>query len=99
MPLAAAVVRAVPAPTSPALASVPPPRLASRDIVPHVARARPQQPPPPVARRQEETTVHVSIGRIEVRAAQPAPEARPRERAKPAVMSLDEYLRSRRERR
>jgi hypothetical protein len=45
--------------------------------------------------RREETTVHVSIGRIEVRAVQPPPEPRRREPAKSAVMNLDEYLRSR----
>jgi hypothetical protein len=65
--------------------------------MPLVAHARPAQPLPVSAPRQEETTVHVSIGRIEVRAVQP-PDAKPRERAKSAVMSLDEYLRSRRER-
>jgi hypothetical protein len=77
----------------------PPARSGAREIVPQVARARPAPPQPVAAPRQEETTVHVSIGRIEVRAVQPPPEARPREPAKSAVMSLDEYLRSRRERR
>lgn len=67
--------------------------------MPQVARARPTQPQPVSAPRQEETTVHVSIGRIEVRAVQPPPDAKPREPAKSALMSLDEYLRSRRERR
>jgi hypothetical protein len=101
VPLAAAVARSVSAPASASHAVPPPPvpRPSPRDIMPRVARARPPQPPPPASRPQEETTVHVSIGRIEVRAVQPTPEARPREKAKPAVMSLDEYLRSRRERR
>jgi hypothetical protein len=41
-----------------------------------------------------ETTIHVSIGRIEVRAA-PAPRARERAQAASPVMSLEEYLRTR----
>jgi hypothetical protein len=93
--------RTAPTPASVAapLALPPPSRPSPRDIAPHVARARLPQPPPLPAPRQEETTVHVSIGRIEVRAVQPPPDLRPREPAKSAVMSLDEYLRSRRERR
>ena len=86
-----------PAAAPPTLA--PSPRPSPAEITPRVVRARPQQTPPPTVPRQEETTVHVSIGRIEVRAIQPPLEARPRELAKSAVMSLDEYLRSRRERR
>lgn len=98
-----ATMRAVSAvtPVGPPPSLAPPARSSARDIVPQVARARPAQTPP-VARpepRREETTVHVSIGRIEVRAVQPTPEARPREPAKSAVMSLDDYLRTRRERR
>jgi len=60
------------------------------------ARRQPAQPQPELVR--EETTVHVSIGRIELRAAQspPPPRAKPREAEKPAVMSLDDYLQSRR---
>jgi hypothetical protein len=89
----------IPAPAAPPPALAPPPRPSPREVVPRMARARPQlsQPAPPP--RQEETTVYVSIGRIEVRAVQPPPETRPRESAKSAVMSLDEYLQSRRERR
>jgi hypothetical protein len=41
-----------------------------------------------------ETTIHVSIGRIEVRAT-PAPPARERAQTTSPVMSLEEYLRTR----
>lgn len=47
------------------------------------------------AEAEGEPVIQVTIGRIEVRAASgPAP-ATPKARARPAVMSLDEYLRSR----
>jgi hypothetical protein len=45
----------------------------------------PPQPTPP--------TIHVTIGRIEVRATPPPPS--PRQRPAPAVMSLDDYLKRR----
>lgn len=76
-----------------------PPRSSVGDVLPQVTPARPRHPPLPPPLPQQETTIHVSIGRVEVRAVQPAQEAKPREPAKSAVMSLDEYLRSRRERR
>ncbi|HEY1425683.1 MAG TPA: hypothetical protein VGF50_03345 [Caulobacteraceae bacterium] len=74
-----------------------PPRLIAPRLTP--ARAETAQPRP--APDREETTVHVSIGRIELRAAQnaPPPAARPREAARSAVMSLEDYLQSRRARR
>jgi len=52
--------------------------------------------------REMQQTIHVSIGRVEVRAVTPtagAPRERPRERHMAARMSLDEYLRQRNERR
>ncbi|HWT05420.1 MAG TPA: hypothetical protein VN224_06665 [Xanthomonadales bacterium] len=67
-------------------APAPPPRAA------RAARERPPFPPAPPA----ETTVNVTIGRIEVRAAS-APVERRREPALPAVMSLGEYLSTRAE--
>ena len=72
-----------------------------REIAPTLAPARAEPPRSKSETIREETTVHVSIGRIELRAAQPpkTPPAKPREPAKPAVMSLDEYLLSRRARR
>jgi hypothetical protein len=52
--------------------------------------AQPAGTPGP-AREEPATTIHVTIGRIEVRAAQPvAPVQKPR--PQPAVMSLDQYL-------
>ncbi len=72
------------------------PRSAPQVIVPRMARARLEPAPPHSVAQREETSVHVSIGRSEVRAQQPPTETRRREPAKPAVMSLDEYLRSRR---
>ena len=67
------------------------------------------QPHPPVARRvqgrrplretprpePESTTVHVTIGRIEVRAAHEPPPGRPRSAQTVPVMSLDDYLKTR----
>jgi hypothetical protein len=55
------------------------------------------------AARSQETdesaseAVHVSIGRIEVRAVSAPPPPAPRERPKPTPMGLDEYLRRRNE--
>jgi hypothetical protein len=85
--------------------AAPPPALVSlqrqspQPIVPRVGRSRFPQTLPSSAPQQEETTVHVSIGRIEVRAVQPPADGKRREQARSAVMSLDEYLRSRREQR
>ncbi len=42
-----------------------------------------------------EPTIHVTIGRVEVRAMQPAAPIAPRERRAPTAMSLEEYLRRR----
>jgi hypothetical protein len=77
-------------------ASEAPRRLAPR-LTP--ARAGPTQSPPEQV--HEETTVHVTIGRIDLRAAQvpQPPAAKPRTAATPAVMSLEDYLQSRRARR
>lgn len=47
------------------------------------------QPSPPLP------TIHVSIGRIEIRATTPSGPPPPKERSSPSVMSLDEYLRQR----
>jgi hypothetical protein len=53
------------------------------------------EPPPPVRREAPAPTIHVSIGRIEVR-ANPAPKAPLRERpSAPAAVSLEDYLRRR----
>lgn len=50
---------------------------------------------PPAAQRAEPAPIiQVTIGRIDVRATPPAAQP-PRQRAQPAVMSLDEYLRQR----
>jgi hypothetical protein len=43
---------------------------------------------------QQAPTVHVTIGRIEVRAT-PPPVPPPKQRTTPPVMSLDDYLRQR----
>lgn len=59
-------------------------------------RAAPEIPRRHSIGKPTETTVHVSIGRVEVRAA-PAPPQRRRSAEKPPVMALDEYLRSRAE--
>jgi hypothetical protein len=78
--------------------AVPAPR---RELAPRLALARPPASPrPPDETAREETTVHVSIGRIELRAArsEPPPAPKPRAPATPPVMSLDDYLRSRRAR-
>ena len=63
------------------------PRVAPYSEPARSARAQ----PPPTA----EPTIHVTIGRIEVRATQPAAPIAPRERQAPTVMSLEEYLRRR----
>jgi hypothetical protein len=45
--------------------------------------------------RPVEPTVHVTIGRIEVRAVTPAQEEKPKSQRKPQTIGLDEYLRRR----
>jgi hypothetical protein len=65
---------------------------ATPEIVPYlepVAPARTQALAPEAG-----PTIHVTIGRVEVRAT-PAPAARKRTRSRPPVMSLDDYLRQR----
>lgn len=56
-----------------------------------------QRPEPPGALPPADTgsTIQVTIGRLEVRAAPPANATPPRTRQLPAVMSLDDYLRQR----
>lgn len=66
-------------------------------IVPRVVREVRERSVSVTAGRSEETVVHVSIGRIEVRAATQSAERR-RESTPSAVMSLAEYLSSRAER-
>lgn len=65
---------------------------------PTVARLRsaPNLPRRHSISKPAETTIHVSIGKVEVRAA-PAPAQQRRSPEKPQVMALDEYLRSRAE--
>ncbi len=101
----AAAPDAMPVPTaasrSPQASAEPPSRR--MPDTPRVAVPLRQEPPlarmqPAAARRAapEETTVHVSIGRVDVRLdAPPAARGARREAAAPAVMTLDEYLRSR----
>ena len=60
-------------------------------------RVRPAQrvepaPPPPV---EPSPTIQVTIGRVEVRATQPQVSTPKKQRPRPPVMSLDEYLRQR----
>jgi hypothetical protein len=104
--------RAAP-PPDPAVEPMPVATFASRvEYALPVATARPApaEPapvrPPRAERRaaglatpREETTVHVSIGRIEVRAPPAAPEPRRREPRASPVMTLEDYLQSRRGRR
>jgi hypothetical protein len=47
---------------------------------------------PAAAERADEPVVRITIGRIEVRAADPAPAREKRPPARPKTMSLDEYL-------
>ncbi len=58
----------------------------------HAEPARPPRPRPPAP---PEATIHVTIGRIEVRATPPGAPTAPRERQAPTVMSLEDYLRRR----
>ncbi len=62
---------------------------------PHVTRyVEPAGPVPtqPVARPEPTPTIQVTIGRVEVRATPPPVPPSKKERPKPPVMSLDEYL-------
>lgn len=82
--------RAVAPATPPSPLSLPPslPREIATTPVPRVAAVEQPELPP------AETIVHVSIGRIELRAP-PTPAATKRERAVPAVTTLAEYLQQR----
>ncbi len=56
-------------------------------------RPRPPQPAVPVAPPQRATPdVHVTIGRVEIRAVPAATPQRPTRRAAPRPLSLDDYL-------
>ena len=74
---------------------------APRPLAPRLTPARADLTQSPPEQVHEETTVHVTIGRIDLRATQvpQPPAAKPRKAATPAVMSLEDYLQSRRARR
>jgi hypothetical protein len=86
------------APPAPAAATDPQPRSARiKPIPPASIATTPRLLPPPAPQREpavEKPSIHVTIGRVEVRATPPAARARP-PAAQPRVMSLDEYLRGR----
>jgi hypothetical protein len=77
----AKALRGAPTTTSPALRPSGPP------LVPIQPRVAAEEGRP----RDETPTIHVSIGRVEVRAVQPPPKPRRAERPAPSL-SLDEYL-------
>jgi hypothetical protein len=54
---------------------------------PQLTASRPEE--------RQAPTIHVTIGRVEVRAATPAATAPSAPRRQPAVLSLDEYLKQR----
>lgn len=94
---AAATIERAPAPVVHEQAPAPPPGAALR---PQIAVMPPARSPRPLAHRLEETamtqpTIHVTIGRVEVRATPPPAPSQKKGPSKPAVMSLDEYLRQR----
>jgi hypothetical protein len=78
------------APLAPRVAASQPSREAP--LAPRVARSFPPRASAP-ALTPPETTLHVTIGRVDVRAATPQPERRSAPAASP-VMSLEEYLQS-----
>ncbi len=80
---------AAPPSPSPVTSAVPIRSHAMRSLIEAVRPASRQSATAP------EPTVHVTIGRVEVRAIPPQGPAQGRERSVPAVMSLDEYLRRR----
>ncbi len=91
-------------PSTPAPTQAAPLALATTRPAPHepalrAPRAQAERRAAARAPVREETTVHVSIGHIEVRAAQPIPEIRRRDPPRSPVMSLEDYLKSRRGRR
>jgi len=70
------------------------------ELIPQSARRREREhsaPPPrePAAPSPEETTVTVSIGRVEVRAAQREPQSKPRSWTEGPLLTLSEYVRRR----
>jgi hypothetical protein len=98
------IVHSTVAPPAPAAAAVEPKVGASARVAapqpsrkappaPRVARGAPPRVPAPLP-APPETTIHVAIGRVDVRAATPQPERRPALTASP-VMSLEEYLENR----
>ena len=108
--LAAQLVTLQSAPPQQALPYSPPPERAASVIKPALRSARQEtsgEPWPAAARTSARSgagalsdpapvqqTIHVTIGRIEVRAT-PPPSAPPRKQAAASVMSLDEYLKTR----
>lgn len=77
------------------LQPIPAPREPHRPVplsIPSVDRRTEREPSP----AQAEPVIHVTIGRLEIRATTPQTPAAPRRtREQPAVMSLDDYLRQR----
>lgn len=103
--LTTSTVAAVPVAVAPAAAVPAAPLAPTSELVRAfpVARSRPGETPtlparPPTARRQTEPAgpdVHISIGRVEIKAVPgPAPAPRP-ERPRRPVLGLDEYLKER----
>ncbi|NJN87362.1 MAG: hypothetical protein HC881_14965, partial [Leptolyngbyaceae cyanobacterium SL_7_1] len=66
---------------------IPPPTVASRERSPSQPAEAQSVPSSP--------TIHITIGRIDVRAVTPPPPTRSRTTTAPARLSLEEYLRSR----
>jgi hypothetical protein len=83
------------APPSSAFMPLAPPPTPAFTLAPTAAMAAQARPATMPSRREPsakpEPTIHVTIGRVEVRAVEQASPRR-REPARPAVMSLDEYL-------
>jgi len=79
-----------PANASPPARPQPPPSFVQTRVAPRV-RA---EPPRRASETPPEPTIHVTVGRVEVR-ARSAPPPAPKERERSPVMSLDEYLRTR----
>lgn len=83
-------VPASPVPPAPARPSTG--RFAEAPLAPR--RAAPSPPPPAAAERAEAPAIHISIGRIEIRATAPAAPPAAAKRAAPRL-GLSDYLRSR----
>lgn len=69
------------------------PRMARPDVGARLERDSPEAPP--TAPETSPPTIHVNIGRVEVRAAMPPPAPPRQQAAPPKKLSLDKYLRSR----